>query len=92
MPHQLILNLRLFTCNILRKFVRMASMQSAMNYLRRRFSDTNFNSNLSNGYMVDTQSDEGFERKESTPHSTNSGAMNPGEPACQSSLPKNISK
>uniref|UniRef100_H2ZFY8 Synapsin pre-ATP-grasp domain-containing protein n=1 Tax=Ciona savignyi TaxID=51511 RepID=H2ZFY8_CIOSA len=29
----------------------MSSMQNAMNFLKRRFSDTNFNSNLPNGYM-----------------------------------------
>nr|NP_001161823.1 synapsin [Ciona intestinalis]ACT32026.1 synapsin [Ciona intestinalis] len=29
----------------------MSSMQNAMNFLKRRFSDTNFNSNLPNGYL-----------------------------------------
>ena len=30
-------------------------MQSAMNFIKRRFSDTNFNANLPNGYMVDSE-------------------------------------
>ncbi|XP_076812487.1 synapsin-2-like isoform X2 [Clavelina lepadiformis] len=36
----------------------MASMQSAMNFLKRRFSDNNFNANLPNGYMVDAEEEE----------------------------------